>query len=123
MLNHAYLREWLNSFKIPSNIQIIPFEKNLRNKKGLVASIYKVPLIRIIIILFERQNLKKLWKTNFKPYDSDEFKLDIFNSISAMRTYAAFEYNILSILDIRLKGKENMSKNLSDIVKFKWQRK
>ena len=36
-----------------------------------------------------------------------------------MRTYAAFEDNFLSILDIRLKGKENMSKNLSDIVKFK----
>ena len=33
----------LNDFKIPSNIQIIPFEINLRNEKWLVASIYKAP--------------------------------------------------------------------------------
>ena len=31
----------LNDFKIPSNIQIIPFEINIRNDKWLVASIYK----------------------------------------------------------------------------------
>ena len=29
----------LNGFKIPSNIQIIPFEMNLRKEKWLVASI------------------------------------------------------------------------------------
>ena len=28
---------------------------------------------------------------NFKQYDTDQFKLDIFNSMSAMRTHAAFE--------------------------------
>ena len=33
----------LNDFKIPSNIQIIPFEVNLRNEKSLVASIYNAP--------------------------------------------------------------------------------
>ena len=33
----------LNDFKIPSSIQIIPFETNLRNKKSLVASIYDAP--------------------------------------------------------------------------------
>ena len=32
-----------NYFKIPSNIQIILFEINLKNKKWLVASIYKAP--------------------------------------------------------------------------------
>ena len=32
-----------NDFKIPSNIQIIPFEINLRKEKWLVASIYKAP--------------------------------------------------------------------------------
>ena len=30
-----------NDFKILSNIQIIPFETNLRNKKWIVVSIYK----------------------------------------------------------------------------------
>ena len=33
----------LNDFKSPPNIQIIPFEVNLRNKKWLVASIFKAP--------------------------------------------------------------------------------
>ena len=28
---------------------------------------------------------------NFIQYDSEQLKLDIFNSISAMRTHAAFE--------------------------------
>ena len=31
----------VNDFKILSNIQIIPFEINLRNKKWIVVSIYK----------------------------------------------------------------------------------
>ena len=33
----------LNDLKIPSNIQIILFEVNLRKEKWLVASIYNVP--------------------------------------------------------------------------------
>ena len=33
----------LNDFKIPSSIQIIPFETNLKNEKSLVASIYDAP--------------------------------------------------------------------------------
>ena len=37
----------LNDFKIPSNIQIIHFETNLRNEKWLVASVYKVPSAQI----------------------------------------------------------------------------
>ena len=33
----------LNDFKIPSHIQIIPFEVNLKKEKWLVTSIYKAP--------------------------------------------------------------------------------
>ena len=33
----------LNDFKIPFNIQITPFEINLRKEKWLVASIYNAP--------------------------------------------------------------------------------
>ena len=33
----------LSDFKIPSNVQIIPFEINLRKEKWLGASIYKAP--------------------------------------------------------------------------------
>ena len=39
---------------------------------------------------------------NFKQYDSDQFKLDIFNIISAMRTHTAFKYNFVSTLDQRV---------------------
>ena len=33
----------LNVFKIPCNIQIIPYDVNLRKEKWLVASIYIAP--------------------------------------------------------------------------------
>ena len=36
----------LNDFKIPSKIQIILFEINLRNEKWLVSSIYKAPSLK-----------------------------------------------------------------------------
>ena len=42
---------------------------------------------------------KKLVYNNFKQFDSDQFKLDIFNSISDVRTHAAFENSFVSILD------------------------
>ena len=73
--------------------------------------------------------------------------MNVVNSVSAMRTHAAFENNFVSILDkhapkkiykriknpilmrtfglrrirLRLKNNSDKSKNLSDIVKFKWQ--
>ena len=39
---------------------------------------------------------KKLIQRNIKQYDSDQFKLDIFNSMSAMRIHAAFENNFFN---------------------------
>ena len=42
---------------------------------------------------------KKLVYSNLKQFDSDQFKLDIFHSMSDMRTHAAFENNFVSILD------------------------
>ena len=44
----------LSDFKIPSDIQIIPFEINLRNKKWLVASIYKAASIQIFSQVFDK---------------------------------------------------------------------
>ena len=51
-------------------------------------------------ILFSKQNFepKKLIYGIFKQY-FDQFKLDIFNSKSALRTDAAFENNFVTILD------------------------
>ena len=99
----------------------------------------------------EKFEPKKPIYRNFKQYDSDQIKLDIFNGMSAMRTHVAFENNFVSISDkhapkktnilqgnqkpyfnknlrkqimitSRLKHKANNSKNPSGIVKFKWQR-
>ena len=235
----------LNDFKVPSNIQIIPFEINLRREKWLVASIYQVPfqenkyflsyltnvlefystryekvialgdfnieaqnkamkdflqdhtfysmmkqntcfkgdggscidllitnskfsfmktnffetgfsdhhhmIYTILKTKFEKFEAKKLIYRNFKQFDSEQFKLDICNSMSAVRTHAAFENNFVSILDkhapkktkilrgnqephfnknlrkqimirSRLNNKANKSKNPIDIVKFKRQR-
>ena len=147
----------LNDSKIPSNIQIIPFEINLRKEKWLVASIYKAPsqenkyFLWYLTNLFEKFEPKKLIYRNFKQSDSEQFKLYICNSMSAVRTHAAFENNFVSILDkhapektkilqgnqkshfnknlwkqimirSRLKNKASKSKNPIDIAKFKQQR-
>ena len=42
---------------------------------------------------FEKFEPKKSIYGNFKKYDSDQFKLDNCNTMSAMRTHAAFENN------------------------------
>ena len=99
---------------------------------------------------FQKFKPKKSIYRNFKWYDSDQFKLDVFNSMSAMRAHAAYKNNFVSILDkhspkkiknlrgnqkpnfnknlrkqamIRscLKNKANKLENPSDIVKLKWQ--
>ena len=48
---------------------------------------------------FEKFEPKKLIYRNFKQFDSEQFKFDICNSMSAVRTHAAFENNFVSILD------------------------
>ena len=46
---------------------------------------------------FEKFEPKKSIYHNFKQADSDQFKLDIFSSTSAMRNRAVFENNFASI--------------------------
>ena len=53
----------------------------------------------ILKIKLENFEPRKLIYCNFKQYDSDQFKLDIFNSMDVMRTHAVFESNFVSILD------------------------
>ena len=101
---------------------------------------------------FEKFEPKKLIYRNFKQFDSEQFKLDICNSMSAVRTHAAFENTFVSILDkhaskkteilrgnqtpyfnkklrkqimirSRLQNKTNKLKNPIDTVKIKRQRK
>ena len=48
----------------------------------------------ILKIKFEKLELKKSIY-NFKQYDSEQFKLDICDSMSPMRTHAAFEKKLI----------------------------
>ena len=74
----------------------------IRNSKFsfMTANSFETDLSDHHHILFSKQNfeLKKLIFRNSKQY-FDQFKLDIFNSMSAMRTHAAFENNFVSIFD------------------------
>ena len=45
---------------------------------------------------FEKFEPKKSIYRNFKQYDSEQFKLDISNSMFPMRTHAAFEKKIFN---------------------------
>ena len=118
------------------------FETGLSGHHHMIYTILKTK--------FEKFKPKKSIYRNFKQYDSDQFKLNIFISMSAMRAYAVYKNNFVSVLDehslkktnnlrgnqkphfnknlrkqimIRscLKSKANKSENLSDIVKFKSQ--
>ena len=44
---------------------------------------------------FEKFEPKKSIYRNFKQYDSEQFKLDICNSMFPMRIHAAFEKNLI----------------------------
>ena len=64
---------------------------------------------------FEKMVPKKLIYRHFKQYDSDQFKLDNCNSMSAMRTHEAFKNIFFSILDqqvLRGNQKLHFNKNL-----------
>ena len=119
------------------------FETGLSDHHHMIYTILKTK--------FEKFEPKKLIYCNFKQFDSEQFKLDICNSMSAVRTHAAFENNFVSILEkyapkktktlrrnqkphfnqnlqkqimirSRLKNKANKSKKPVDIAKFKRQR-
>ena len=71
---------------------------------------------------------EKLIYRNFKQNDSDQFKLDMFNSMDAMRTHAVFKNNFVSILDkhtprknffFRENQKPHFNKNLREQMKIR----
>ena len=56
----------LNDFKIPSNIQTIPFEINLRKEKWLVPSNYKAPSYENKYFLWYLKNLLEFYSTRYE---------------------------------------------------------
>ena len=56
----------LNDFKMPSNIQIIPFEINLTKEKWLVATIYKAPPQENKYFLWYLTDLLEFYSTQYE---------------------------------------------------------
>ena len=67
------------------------FESGLSDHHHMIYTVLKTK--------FEKFKPKKSIYQNFKRHYSDKFKLNIFNSMSATRTYAAFKNKFISILD------------------------
>ena len=78
------------------------FETGLSDHHYMIYTILKTK--------FEKFEPKNLIYRNFKQYDSDQFKFDIFDSMSAMRTHAAFKNNFVSILDKHAPKKTKIKK-------------
>ena len=91
--SHTPLRR-LNDFKIPSNIQIIPFKINLRNKKWLVASIYQAHQISNIKFLLYLINLLEFYSTQYeKVIIFGDFNMEAKSK--AMKDFLHAIYNIM----------------------------
>ena len=83
-----------------SFMQVNRFETGLSDHHHMIYAILKTK--------FEKFKPKKSIYHNFKQYDSDQFKLGIFNSMSAMRAHAAYKNNFVSILDKHSPKKTNL---------------
>ena len=65
------------------------FESSLSDHHHIIYTILKTK--------FEKFEPKKLIYRNFKQFNSEQFNLDICNSMSTVRTHTAFENNFVSI--------------------------
>ena len=77
---HIPLRR-LNDFKSPSNMQIIPFEINLRKEKWLVASIYNAPSQKSKYFLSYLTNLLEFYCTGMKVIILSDFNIQAGNKV------------------------------------------
>ena len=97
------------------------FETGLSDHHHMIYTILKTK--------FEKFEPKKLIYRNFNQFDSDQFKLDICNSMSDVTAHAAFKKHVSKklrkqiMVRSRLKNKANKSKNPIYILRFKQQRK
>ena len=72
----------LNDLKIPSNIQIIPFEINLRTEKWLVASIYNAPSQKNKYFICYLTNLLELYCSRYeKVIILGDFNMQVGNKV------------------------------------------
>ena len=72
----------LNDLKIPSNIQIIPFEINLRTEKWLVASIYNAQSQKNKYFIWYLTNLLELYCSRYeKVIILGDFNMQVGNKV------------------------------------------
>ena len=81
-------------FRVNGNLGRDLLTKNLKysfksDHHHMIHAIFKIKCAK-----FES---KKSIYCNFIQYDSEQFKLDIFNSMSVMRNHAAFENKFVSV--------------------------
>ena len=73
----------VNDFKIPSNIQVIPFEINLRKEKWLVPSIYNAPCQKNKSFSWYLTNLLEFYSTWYENIISlGDFNIEAENDVT-----------------------------------------
>ena len=77
-------------------------------KTGMIYAILKTK--------FEKFQPKKSIYRNFKQYDSEQFKLDVCNSMSPMTTHAAFEKKFNSVLNKHAPKKRKILKRTKNLI-------
>ena len=76
------VKSYIKDFKIPSNIQIISFEINLRKEKWLVASIYNAPSQKNKYFLWYCTNLLAFYSARYeKVIIFGDFNIEAENKV------------------------------------------
>ena len=92
----SHIPSRLNHFKIPSNMQIIPFEINLRKEKQLVASIYNAPSQKNKYFLWYLTNLIKFYSTRYeKVIILGDFNIEPENKVKKDFLWEHTFYNMM----------------------------
>ena len=93
-----------------TNYKFETFKRQIRKANSVETDLsdHDHMIYTMLKTIFETFEPKKSIYRNFKQYDSHQLKLDIFNSMSAMRTHAAFNNNFVSILCRHAPKKKNL---------------
>ena len=105
-IKSSLLSTMLTKFKLPNNIQIIPFELNLRKDKWLFVSIYKPPLQNSQYFVSILNNLLDFYSTKY----DNKVVLGDFNIEPSSPSMLSFmdTQNVVSLIKNNLVLKEQI---------------
>ena len=105
-IKSSLLSTMLTKFKLPNNIQIIPFELNLRKDKWLFVSIYKPPLQNSQYFVSILNNLLDFYSTKY----DNKVVLGDFNIEPSSPSMLSFmdTQNVVSLIKNNLVLKEQV---------------